>query len=158
MSDIANDKIEAEVILKAEFYDCDPMGIVWHGNYIKYFEVARCKLLDLIGYNYGAMAESNYAWPVGSIKVKYIKPVFFGQRVRVKALLDEYENRLKIDYTVTDSETGEMLTKGTTTQYAVDMTTRTTSYTSPENLVEKIKFFRVGPSSAPPPTSRPGEA
>lgn len=33
---------------KAEFFDTDPMGIMWHGNYVKYLEMARCKLLDEI--------------------------------------------------------------------------------------------------------------
>ena len=39
------------------FFDVDSMRIVWHGHYCKYLELARCKLLDKIGYNYKAMAE-----------------------------------------------------------------------------------------------------
>ena len=34
----------SEIEIKIPFYDLDPMNIVWHGNYIKYLEQARCKL------------------------------------------------------------------------------------------------------------------
>ena len=34
---------------KAEFYDIDSMGVMWHGNYVKCVEVARCRFLDEVG-------------------------------------------------------------------------------------------------------------
>ena len=34
-----------EVTLKVPFYDLDPMQIVWHGHYLKYFDIARSELL-----------------------------------------------------------------------------------------------------------------
>jgi acyl-CoA thioester hydrolase len=130
--------VEAVVKIKAEFYDCDPMGVVWHGNYVKYFEVARCKLLDAIDYNYVQMAESNYAWPIVDMRVKYIKPVSFNQEVLVKAVLAEHENRLKINYEISDARTGEKLTTGSTIQFAVDMHTRSTCFISPAVLLNKL--------------------
>ena len=44
--------ISAEIRTKAQFYDLDPMQIVWHGNYARFFEQARCALLDKIDFNY----------------------------------------------------------------------------------------------------------
>lgn len=41
----------AEVEMQVQFFDLDPMQIVWHGNYVKYLEVVRCALLDKIDYN-----------------------------------------------------------------------------------------------------------
>lgn len=132
-------KTEAEAVIKIEFYDCDPMGIVWHGNYVKYFEVARCKLLDAIDYNYIQMAESNYAWPIVDLRVKYIKPIAFNQTIKVKAELAEYENRLKINFTITDAKTSEKLTTGFTIQFAIDMKTKSTCFVSPTILIDKLK-------------------
>ena len=43
--------VEAEVVVKAQFYDLDPMGVVWHGHYARFMEQARCELLDKIGYH-----------------------------------------------------------------------------------------------------------
>ena len=42
-------KIKTEYNLKEEFFDFDPMNVVWHGNYLKYIEEARCDMLEKIG-------------------------------------------------------------------------------------------------------------
>ena len=75
--------ISKSVALKAQFYDVDSMNVVWHGNYVKYFETARCALLEEIGYDYEAMRVDGYAYPIVKIEAKYIKPVFFGDEIEV---------------------------------------------------------------------------
>lgn len=47
--------ITAECEIVAQFYDIDPMQVVWHGNYVRYFERVRGLLLDKIDYNYPTM-------------------------------------------------------------------------------------------------------
>ena len=59
--------ISKSVALKAQFYDVDSMNVVWHGNYVKYFETARCALLGEIGYGYEAMRADGYAYPIVKI-------------------------------------------------------------------------------------------
>ena len=41
--------LAAEVEVEVEFQDVDPMGVAWHGHYLKYFERARCALLRSFG-------------------------------------------------------------------------------------------------------------
>jgi len=41
----------AEAEIQVQFFDLDPMQVVWHGHYVKYLEVARCALLNTIDYN-----------------------------------------------------------------------------------------------------------
>ena len=65
--------LENTVEFKIDFFEVDSMRIVWHGNYINYFERARCAFLDKIGYNYIAMEESGYIFPVTEVKCKYVK-------------------------------------------------------------------------------------
>ncbi len=132
-------KIFVEIDLKAEFYDVDSMNIVWHGNYVKYYEQARCALLDMIGYNYNDMRESGYAWPVVTISCKYIKPLEFRQTFVIRATLEEYENRLKISYLIYDRETGAKIHKGSSTQMAVDMETGNSLFVSPPELIDRIR-------------------
>jgi len=48
----------AEVRIEVPFHDLDPAGYVWHGNYAKYLELARCALLKTFDYNYDAMVRS----------------------------------------------------------------------------------------------------
>ncbi|MBR0317931.1 MAG: acyl-CoA thioesterase [Spirochaetia bacterium] len=131
--------IEASVEFKVEFYDVDAMGVVWHGNYVKYMELGRCALLDKIGYGYNEMKESNYAFPVASLKLKYIKPLMFKQTAIIKAVLSEYENRIKIEYLIYDKESGELVTKGESIQMALNMKTLTTSFQCPECFIKKVE-------------------
>lgn len=131
--------ISASTEIWVEFYDVDSMNIVWHGNYIKYFEVARCVLLDKIQFGYNEMAESGYAWPVVDVRVKYIRPLRFKQKAVIEATLLEWENRLRIKYVITDSETGAVLTKGESTQMAVEISTMTSCFVSPECLTSKVE-------------------
>ena len=103
--------ISAEIEISASFYDVDSMDIVWHGNFVKYLEDARCALLEKIDYDYNTMRENGYAWPVVSINIKYISPIRFMQKVKICATLDEYENCIKIKYAITDAGTGKRIAK-----------------------------------------------
>ena len=132
-------KLSAEIEFSVEFYDVDSMNIVWHGNYIKYFEKARCALLEKIGYGYPQMSQSGYAFPVTDIKAKYIKPLLFQQKVRATATLEEYESLLRISYVIQDAQTGEITTKGKSSQVAVKIDTRATCFDCPDILIEKVR-------------------
>ncbi|HEY7317748.1 MAG TPA: acyl-CoA thioesterase [Candidatus Binatia bacterium] len=130
----------AEVEVQVQFFDLDPMEVVWHGHYVKYLEVARCALLDTIDYNYSQMKASGYAWPVIDMHLRYIESATFGQRLKLRAEIAEWENRLKIDYLVTDAATGRRLLRATTTQVAVDMATREMCFVSPSVLFQKLRI------------------
>lgn len=128
----------AETEIQVQFFDLDPMQIVWHGHYIKYLEVVRCALFDKIDYNYEEMRGSGYAWPVIDVQLRYIVSARFGQRLKLRADLVEWENRLKIDYLITDAATGTRLTRASTTQVAVDIATGEMCFVSPPVLFKKL--------------------
>jgi len=130
--------IFAEVELQIPFHDVDAMEIVWHGHYVRYFEVARCAALETIGYGYQAMKASGYSFPVTDLRVRYAKPATFGQRVIVRAELKEWENRLRFSYVIRDAVTGQRLTKAETTQVAVDLSTDEMLFVSPPVVFEKL--------------------
>jgi acyl-CoA thioester hydrolase len=128
----------AEVEIQVQFFDLDPMEIVWHGNYVKYLEVARCALLDSIGYNYEQMKESGYAWPIIEMNLRYAAPAKFAQRLKLRAEIAEYENRLRIEYMISDAQTGQRLNRAYTTQVAVDIATGEMCFVSPPVLFKKL--------------------
>lgn len=131
--------LQAEVELQVQFYDVDMMEVVWHGHYVKYFEQARCALLDKLGHNYQQMRDAGYAWPVIDLQVRYIRGAQFGQRIRVRADLVEWESRLKINYLINDAASGERMTRGSSVQVAVEIATREMQFTSPAVLVEAVQ-------------------
>lgn len=129
-------KVTAQV--KVPFHDIDIMEIAWHGHYVKYFEIARCELFEKLEYNHLAMRESGYAWPVIDLHVRYARPCRFNQMLDVTATLKEWENRLKVEYLITDADTGERLTRGHTIQVGLDMRTREMCFVSPDVLLDKV--------------------
>ena len=123
---------------KVAFFDLDPMNVVWHGNYVKYMETGRCALLDKIGYNYTEMVKSGYAFPVTDIKVRYIKPLYFGEHAKIVSHLVEYENMIKIKYEIFN-EKGELTTKAESTQMALNIQKMEAEFSCPEVFVNKVR-------------------
>ena len=130
--------LQAEIELEIPFFDVDMLEIAWHGHYVKYFEMARCALLDKLQYNYSQMRDSGYAWPVIDLQVRYVNPAVFGQKIKVKADLVEWEQRLMINYLITDAQTGQRLTRGSTSQVAVEIASRDMQFNSPAVLLEAV--------------------
>jgi acyl-CoA thioester hydrolase len=136
---VAPDKRIAHVIVKVPFHDLDPVSIVWHGNYVRYFELARCELLQTFNYNYDEMMRSGYAWPIIDLHLRYVKAAQFNDTLKIEARLREWEHRLRIDYLATDAASGLRVCKGTSIQVAVSVATREMCLRSP-----KILFDRLG--------------
>ena len=131
--------ISASICIKAQFYDIDPMNVVWHGHYARFFEQARCQLLDSIDYNYSAMKESGYIWPIVDMQVRYVRPIKCFQKFIVTATIVEYLNRLKIKYEIADKDSGEILTKAHTIQLAIKADTGELCIETPAIISEKIE-------------------
>jgi acyl-CoA thioester hydrolase len=131
--------LQAEVEMLVPFFDVDSMDVVWHGHYVKYFEIARCALLERIGHNYQQMRDAGYAWPIIDVQLRYMRGARFNQRIVVRADLVEWENRLKINYLIRDAETGERMTRGSTVQVAVEIASREMLLASPRVFVDAVE-------------------
>jgi acyl-CoA thioester hydrolase len=101
--------------------------------------VARCALLDRIGYNYDRMAASGYAWPIVDLRIKYVGPLRFGQEALVRASVAAFENGLKIDYLIRDAAGGAVLTRAHTFQVPVLLATGEMGLESPPELIERMR-------------------
>lgn len=132
----------AEITAQVQFFDLDPMEVVWHGHYVKYLEIARGALLDRIDYNYPQMRASGYLWPVIDLQIRYIASARFADVLKLRAEIVEWENRLKIDYLISAAATGKRLTRATTTQVAVEIATGEMCFASPPVLFEKLGVAR----------------
>ncbi|AZD58499.1 4-hydroxybenzoyl-CoA thioesterase domain protein [Pseudomonas chlororaphis subsp. aurantiaca] len=131
--------LHADTEIQVPFFDVDTMHVVWHGHYVKYLEVARCALLNKLGHNYNQMLESGYAWPVIDLQLRYVRGAVFGQKLKVRASLVEWENRLKINYLISDLETGERLTRASSVQVAVEIASREMQLASPKVFTDAVE-------------------
>lgn len=131
--------IEHSIEIEIPFHDVDMLQVTWHGHYVRYLELARCALLDRIGFGYKEMAASGYAWPIVDMRLRYVRPCRFGDRVEVQVRVVEYEYRLKLDYLIRDAQSGQRLTKASTVQVALDTSNGELIYPSPQVLVEPME-------------------
>ena len=136
-------KLMIFVDIEVPFHDIDAMNVVWHGHYLKYFELARCELLRAFDYDYHQMWESGYLWPIVECQLKYVHPANYAQKLRVEATLAEYENRIKIVYRIFDKDSGEKLTKGYTIQVAIDAKTKELQFVSPEIVFKNLEKIGI---------------
>ena len=122
----------------AQFFDVDPMNVVWHGNYPKFLELGRVAVLDVIDYGYDAMGASGYSWPIVDMGIKYIQPIRLLQAIAIEASVVEWENRLKIAFEIRDKATGKRLTRAYSVQVAIAMASKEMQWETPPILREKL--------------------
>lgn len=131
--------ISAEIEFDVAFHDVDMVGVVWHGHYLRYFENARWALMDRLGYGLQRMIDSGYAWPVVDLQAKYIHPARFGDRLRARAALVEYQHRLVVNYLVTRADGDGRIARAQTVQVAVDGATAVLQFDCPAQFVDHVR-------------------
>jgi acyl-CoA thioester hydrolase len=129
----------ADLDLEVRFHDVDMVGVVWHGHYLRYLENARWALMNQIGYGLERMVESGFAWPIVELHTKYIRPARFGDRLRVRASLLEWESRLTLNYLVTQLDGGARVARARTVQVAVHAATGELQFATPPDFVACVR-------------------
>jgi acyl-CoA thioester hydrolase len=130
--------VEATVEAHVAFHDVDVAGVVWHGHYLKYLENARWALMARLDFGLEAMIASGYAWPIVDVHVKYVHAARFNDRLCVQASLVEWENRLAVNYLVTNAATTERVARARTVQVAVESSTGVLQFVTPAVLLQRV--------------------
>ncbi len=129
----------ADLDVDVRFHDVDMVGVVWHGHYLRYLENARWALMNQLGYGLDRMLASGTAWPIVELHTRYISPARFGDRLRVRASLVEWESRLTIHYLVTREDDGTRVARGRTVQVAIDARTHELQFATPADFTSCVK-------------------
>ncbi|MCR5261970.1 MAG: acyl-CoA thioesterase [Candidatus Gastranaerophilales bacterium] len=129
---------QSEYEVKVSFEDLDPMNVVWHGNYVRYMEQARCDMLEKLKYNYRDMQKDGLMYPVAKIKIKYLKPATLGDILTVKTEIISVEPSLNIDYKIYNRITNEKIMSASTMQIAVRKETNESLYEISENFKKAL--------------------
>lgn len=105
--------------IQLSYADTDMMGVIYHANYLKWFELGRTQLIEDLGYNYLDMESAGYYAPVYKAGITYKKAVRYGDKAFVKTWVDENQGlRTIYGYTIVNGE-GEVCAEGTTTHVVV---------------------------------------
>lgn len=81
--------IRYETGIKVRYYECDPMGIVHHSNYLRYFECARDEMIESWGYGVEQCQADGITFPVAKAELRFHRPAHMGDTLRVIAEIEE---------------------------------------------------------------------
>jgi acyl-CoA thioester hydrolase len=103
------------VKIRVIYADTDAMGIVYHTNYIRWFEIGRTELLRNIGLVYSQIESEGYNLPLTEVYCHYFLPARYDEIIIVETEL-EYLKRasMKFTYAIWDDAQKKMLVEGYT--------------------------------------------
>lgn len=115
------------------------MGVVYHGNYAQYLEMARVEWLRVLGISYKKMETDGIMLPVIHLSIEFIKPALYDDLITVKVFLKKKPAvRIAFDYEI-KNEAGELLATANTVLVFIDMN-RNRPTRCPGFLLEKLNF------------------
>jgi len=131
--------VSTSVTLKVPYYDVDLMQIVWHGNYLKYFEVARQALFKKCGVDMQCYTgNSKYVFPVVRSSVKHISPLRFDDEFTCTAILKEVRVRIVLDFEIKLTSDGRLCATGRSEQVAVRLPEMEMAFQIPEETQKAL--------------------
>ncbi len=109
-----------DIKMKVAFHDLDPMQVVWHGNYLKYFDVARFGLFAEAGIDlYDYMVYQHYVFPVTRSSIKHIAPLKPFDEFICRATVIEAVYKIGMDFEIRLVEDDTLCARGSSEQLAV---------------------------------------
>lgn len=124
--------------VKVRYAETDQMGVVHHGNYAQYLEIARIEWLEELGISYKSMEENGMMLPVYSMEFRFLKPATFGDELEIVTRLKKLPNvKIEFNYEVFN-KVGVLLTQASTVLVFMDSKTRR-PVRCPEYILEKLK-------------------
>jgi len=105
--------------IEVRYQETDQMGVVYHGNYLVWFEIGRTKFVNELGLKYTELESLGYYSPVIDINIHFKKPLTYGQVATVKTKLNSYNGiRTIYEYEIFD-ERGNLAVTGKSTHVVV---------------------------------------
>ncbi len=106
---------------RALYADTDRSGVVYHSNYLRYFEQGRATLMRDVGYPYREVEEAGFVYPVVELGMTFHRPLHYDSPMWIHTRPGLLERvRVAFDYVITHAETGELVCKGFTRHCALN--------------------------------------
>lgn len=103
------------------YADTDRSQVVYHGNYLRYFEFGRASLMRDAGYPYKEVEADGFVYPIIALGLDYFHPLRYDDPIWVNTRPGEMEKvRLQFDYIITHRESGAVICKGFTRHCATN--------------------------------------
>ncbi len=103
------------------YADTDRSQIVYHANYLRYFEVGRATLMRDMAFPYQEIEKNGYVYPIISLAVDYYAPLYYDDMMCIYTRPGELERvKLRFEYVLTSQEDGRILCRGYTKHCATN--------------------------------------
>ena len=133
--------VSFEIHMKVAFHDLDPLQVVWHGNYLKYFDVARFGLFAARGIDLHAyMLEKHIAFPVTRTSLKHISPLRAFDEFICRATVTEAHYKIGMAFEIRKTDGGILCTRGNSEQLAVSYPTMEMEFAIPEDIRQALQW------------------
>ena len=115
-----------ETTLRVRYAETDAMGIVYHANYLVWFEVGRGDYFRAMNQDYGQWEQQGYLLPVSEAYARYAAPARFGDLITIRTWVDEVHSRsITLGYEIIHAGSRQQLVTGWTKHICVDKQGRT---------------------------------
>jgi len=126
---------------KVAFHDLDPLQIVWHGNYLKYFDEARFDLFASVGIDlYQYMLEKRFVFPVTRTAVKHIVPLRPFDEFVCRATVTEAQYKIAMKFELLKEDGRVVCARGTSEQLAVKYPEMEMEFAIPDDIRTALGF------------------
>ena len=123
----------SEIKIDIRFSETDAMGVVWHGNYLKFFEDGREHFGKTFGLEYLKIFDEGYFTPIVKSEIDHKAPVYYGQVIKViTRYISSKSAKIMFEYDVVNITTGELCATGKTMQVFLDKQSRTLELLTPD--------------------------
>jgi acyl-CoA thioester hydrolase len=140
--------IQSRSAVTVRYAETDMMGVVYHADYLPWFEISRTTLMKELGVPYRKLEEDGFRLPVLEVSVKYLRPAVYDDEIEVTATVRERPLvRIRIEYEV--RRAGELLATGSTLHAFVDREGRPVR--PPQWVAEVFARAFAEPQEAPAP-------
>ncbi len=129
-----------ETKIRVYYEDTDKMGVVYYGNYPRYYEIGRTELIRSLGVSYKEMEESGIMLPASSLQVKYLKSAYYDDLLTVRTIIEKLPQVKFPIKTEIYNEQGELINEGETVlAFFNEKTGRPCR--APEYFIESMRAF-----------------
>jgi acyl-CoA thioester hydrolase len=126
---------------RVSFHDLDPLQIVWHGNYLKYFDIARFGLFKQAGLDlYQYFLDRQLIFPVTRSSAKHIVPLRYDDEFVCKATVTEAVYKIAMSFEIRLAGNGQICTRGKSEQVAVKMPEMEMQFEVPGDVTTALGF------------------
>jgi acyl-CoA thioester hydrolase len=110
-----------ETTVRVRYAETDAMGVVYHTNYLIWFEVGRGEFMRQKGGDYADFEAQGFYLPVSEMDARFIAPARYGDLIIIRTWAEELRSRsLTWAYEVVMQETGQVLVTGRTRHICTD--------------------------------------